>query len=155
MGPLLESPPRLSLKSGLQPLGRYGTHQGTISRRAEQLDVYSGTRLEWLGEGLLFKLDSNKRWRAEMQPIFESFPGPLLKSGVRPLARYGNHQETISLHLTQNWSGPGRGHYSSWTQINARGQNRATIRVTSQAIIEVRSAALVQIWHPPDHKWET
>ena len=38
----------------------------------------SNTRLEWLGEGLLFKLDSNKHWRAKMQPIFESFPAPLL-----------------------------------------------------------------------------
>ena len=56
----------------------------------------SDTRLEWPGEGLLFKLDSNKRWRAKMQSIFESFPGPLLNSGVGPLARYGNHQETIS-----------------------------------------------------------
>ena len=28
--------------------------------------------------------------------IFESFPGALLKSGVGPLARYGNHQETIN-----------------------------------------------------------
>ena len=35
-------------------------------------------------EGPLFKLDSNKHWRAKMQPIFESFPGPLLKSGVGP-----------------------------------------------------------------------
>ena len=61
----------------------------------------SDTRLEWLGEGLLFKLDSSKRWRAEMQPIFESFPGPLLKSGVGPLARYGNHQEIISRRLEQ------------------------------------------------------
>ena len=40
--------------------------------------------LEWLREGLLFKLDSNKRWRDKMQPIFESFPGPLLKSGWSP-----------------------------------------------------------------------
>ena len=55
----------------------------------------------------------------------------------------------------QDWSGSGMGHYSSWTQINAWGQNWATIRVTSQANIEVRPAALVQIWHPPDHKWET
>ena len=45
------------------------------------------------------------------------------------------------------------GHYSSWTQINARDKNGATIRVTSQAIIEVRPAAFAQIWHPPDHKW--
>ena len=89
----------------------------------------SDTRLEWLGEGLLFKLDSNKCWRAKMQPPFESFPGPLLKSGMGPLARYGNLQEIINigdlnrciLHLTQDRSGPGRGHYSSRTQLNARG----------------------------------
>ena len=37
MGPLFESPPRLFLKSGLQPLARYGTHQETISRRPEQM----------------------------------------------------------------------------------------------------------------------
>ena len=35
------------------------------------------------------------------------------------------------------------GHYSSRTQINAGDQNGATIRVTSQAIIEVKPAALV------------
>ena len=69
-----------------------------------------------------------------MQPIFESFPGPLLKSGVGSLARYGNHQEIISrrpeqmsrclLHLTQDWSGKERGHYSSRTQMKARGSKR-------------------------------
>ena len=47
MGPLFESPPRLLLKSGLQPLARYGTHQETLSR--------------WLGEGPLFESDLNKR----------------------------------------------------------------------------------------------
>ena len=93
-GPLFESPPRSLLKSSLQPLGRHGTHQEIISRKPEQMYTLSDTILECLGEGLLFKLDSNKRWRAKMQPIFESFPGPLLKSGVGPLARYGNHQET-------------------------------------------------------------
>ena len=31
-----------------------------------------------------------------MQPIFETFHGPLLKSGMGPLARYGNHEETTS-----------------------------------------------------------
>ena len=57
----------------------------------------AGTRLEWLGRDYYYYyLDSNKRWRAKMQPIFESFPGPLLKSGMGPLARYGNNQETIS-----------------------------------------------------------
>ena len=34
-GPLFESPPWPLLKSGLQPLGRYGTQQETISRRPE------------------------------------------------------------------------------------------------------------------------
>ena len=31
-----------------------------------------------------------------MRPKFELSPGPLLKSGPEPLARYGTHQETIS-----------------------------------------------------------
>ena len=47
----------------------------------------SDARLEWLGEGLLFKLNLNKRWRAKMQPIFGLFPGPLLKSGVGALGQ--------------------------------------------------------------------
>ena len=97
-----------------------------------------------------------------MQPIFESFPGPLLKSGVGPLARYGNHQETISRRPEQIYT-------SSDTRLDwlregplfesdsnkRQGAKGATIRVTSQAIIDVRPGALVQIWHPPDHKWET
>ena len=59
----------------------------------------SDARLEWLGEGSLFKTDSNKRWTAKMKPLFESFPEPLLKSGVGPLARHGNHQEIMSMGL--------------------------------------------------------
>ena len=63
-----------------------------------------------------------------MQLIFEPFPGPLLKSGVEPLDRYGNQQETISRRPEQmhtlsdtrlEW--PGEGHYLSQTQTNARG----------------------------------
>ena len=54
----------------------------------------SDTRLEWLGEGPLFKLDSNKHWRPKMLPLFESFPGPLLNSGMGSLDRYGTHQES-------------------------------------------------------------
>ena len=71
MGPLFESHLRPLLKSGLQPLDRYGTHQETIRRRPEQMYTPSDTRLEWLGEGPLFKSDSNKRWRAKMRPVFE------------------------------------------------------------------------------------
>ena len=60
-GPLFESPPRPLLKSGLQLLGRYGTHYETISRRLERMYTSSDTRLEWHGDGPLFELDSNKR----------------------------------------------------------------------------------------------
>ena len=60
--------------------------------------------LGWLGKGPLFKLDSNKRWGAKMQPLFESFSGPLLKSGVGLMARYGNHQEIISRALEQMYT---------------------------------------------------
>ena len=70
-----------------------------------------------------------------------------------------NHQEIINRRLEQicklssdtrlEW--PGR--YSSRTQINAAGQNGATIRITSWAIIKVRPAALGQMWHQPgNHK---
>ena len=60
------------------------------------------------------------------------------------------------MFAVQYWNDPGRGHYSSWTQINVEGQNRATIRVNSWAIIDVRHLALGQIWHPPEnHKQET
>ena len=49
--PLCESPPRPSflLKSGLQPLGRYGTDQETRSRRPEQM--YTPTTQDWNGLG--------------------------------------------------------------------------------------------------------
>ena len=60
MGPLFESPPGPLLKSGLQPLGRYGTHQKSISRRPEQVYLPSDPRLEWPGEGPLFEFNLNK-----------------------------------------------------------------------------------------------
>ena len=64
----------------------------------------SDTRLKWLGEGPLFKSDSNKHWMAKMQPLLESFPGPLLKSGVGQSARCGNHQEIVSRRLEQMYA---------------------------------------------------
>ena len=123
----------------------------------------SDTRLEWLGDGLLFHLNSNKCLRAKMRPKFESFPGPLLKSGVGPLARYGNHREIVSRRLEQMYTSsytrlkwPGEGSlFESGTNKRQGAKTGALFRVTSQAIIEVRPAAFVQIWHPPDHKWET
>ena len=39
-----------------------------------------------------------------MQPLFESFSGPLLKLGMGPLARYGNHQEIMSMRLEQMYT---------------------------------------------------
>ena len=90
MRPLFESPHRLLLTSGLQPLARYGPHQETISRRPEQMYTPFDTRLEWPGEGLLFELDSNERSGAL-----------LLKSCLGPLARWGTHQETMSGRLEQ------------------------------------------------------
>ena len=84
------------------------------------------------------KFDMHKHWSTKMQPLLESFPGPLLKSGVGPLARYGNHQEIISRRLEQMYASsdirlewPREGHYSSRTQIKAKGPNGATIRLTS------------------------
>ena len=98
-----------------------------------------------------------------MRQLFEAPPGPFFKSCLGPLAIYGTHQETISGRLEQSyllsdqdWNGLGRGRYLSQTQVNAGGRNAATIRVKSWAIIEVRPAALAQIWHPPgNHKWGT
>ena len=122
MGPLFESPPGPLLTSDMWPLDRYDTYQKIISRRPEQ--VYSpsdtGLGMAW-GESLLTSV-SNKRRGAELRLLFKSFPGPLLKSGMGPFARYSNHQEIInrrpeqmytSFHTTQDWSGPARGHYSS------------------------------------------
>ena len=95
-----------------------------------------------------------------MGPLFESLLKPLLKSGLQPLARYGTCQENISrrhermyLHLTLRW--PGKGPLFE-SESNKRRGNGATIRVTSEAIIEVKPAALGWIWHlPGNHKWET
>ena len=44
-------------------------------------------------DGPLFESDLNKHKGSKLRLLFKSFPGTLLKSGVGPLARYGNHQE--------------------------------------------------------------
>ena len=80
-GPLFESDSNKRREqngatASLQPLGRYGTHQETVSRRPEQMYTPSDTRLEWLGEGPFFKSHLIKGWRAKTQPLFESFPAP-------------------------------------------------------------------------------
>ena len=84
-GPLFESPPRPLLKSDLQPLFRYGTHQ-TISGRLEQVYLPSDPRLEWPGEGPLFELNLNKCWGQNVGTI-RVITGPLFMSGLWSLAR--------------------------------------------------------------------
>ena len=55
MAPVLESPPRPLLKSGMRPLDKYGTYQKTISRprRPEQMHSPSYIGLEWLRGGII------------------------------------------------------------------------------------------------------
>ena len=100
MQPIFESFPGPLLKSGVGPLARYGNYQGTIGRRPEQMYTSSDTRLEWPEDGPLFKSDSNKRQGTKTGPLSESPPGPLLKSGLQHLFRYGT-QQTISGRLEQ------------------------------------------------------
>ena len=97
------------------------TPRNRVSMRPEQMHTPSDTRLEWLGEGPIFKSDSDKRWRAKMQPLSESFPGPLLMWGpwtdmVTTRKSYIGDLNKCILHLTQDWSGLGRGHYSNKRQ---------------------------------------
>ena len=78
----------------------------------------SDTGLEWLGEGPLYKSVSNKCQGVQTAATIQVISGPLLKSVLGLLFRYGTHQ-TINgrLHLTQFWNGlwqgPRCGHYSS------------------------------------------
>ena len=86
MGPTFESPPWPLLKSSLQPLGRYGAHQETMSMRHEQMYPLCDTRLEWPWEGPLIEFNLNKWWGQNMSTIRVT-PGPLFMSGLWPLAR--------------------------------------------------------------------
>ena len=83
MGPLFESSPRPLLKSDLQLLGRYGTHQQSISRRPEQVYLPSDPRLEWPDEGPLFEINLNKCWGQNVGTIRVT-PGPLFGQAWGP-----------------------------------------------------------------------
>ena len=96
MRPLFESPPGPLLISDMRPLDRHGTYQKTISRGPEQMYSPSDTGLGMAWGRSLFTSVSNKRRGAKLRPLFKSFPGPLLKPGMGPLARYSNHQEIIN-----------------------------------------------------------
>ena len=57
------------------------------------------------------------------------------------------------MFVFQHWNGLGWAIVRVGLKETPARQNGATIRVTSLAIIEVRPAALGQIWHPPgNHK---
>ena len=64
----------------------------------------TGLRMAWGGS--LFMLVSNKYHGAKLRVLFmiKSFPGPLLKSGMGPLARYGNHQEIVNRRPEQMYT---------------------------------------------------
>ena len=61
----------------------------------------TGLRMAWGGS---FTSVSNIHRRAKLRVLFKSFPGPLLKSGMGPLARYSNHQEIINRRPEQMYT---------------------------------------------------
>ena len=78
-----------------------------------------------------------------MQPLFKLSPGPLLKSGLGPLARCCTHKGSISrprehvyLSPDQDWDDLQRCHYLSQTRVNTRGQNVATIQVSHGQLLK-------------------
>ena len=81
-----------------------GTHQKTKSKRPEQMYSPSDTGLRMAWGGSLFTLVSNKHLGAKLRVLFKSFPGPLLKSGMGPLARYSNHQEIVNRRPEQMYT---------------------------------------------------
>ena len=54
--------------------------------------------------GSLFTSVSNKHCGAKMRVLCKSFPGPLLKLGMGPLARYSNHQEIVNRRPEQMYT---------------------------------------------------
>ena len=93
-----------------------------------------GVGMAWGGS--LFTSVPNKRRGAKLRVLFKSFPEPLVKSGMGPLARYSNHQEIVNRRPEQMYTSfdtrsewpregslfeldlnecrdPKRGHYSS------------------------------------------
>ena len=81
-----------------------GTHQKTISRINEQMYSPSDTGLGMALGGSLFTSVSNKHCGAKMRVLFKSVHGPLLKSGMWPLARYSNHQEIVNRRPEQMYT---------------------------------------------------
>ena len=117
---------------------KLGTHQKTISQRPEQMYSPSDTGLGMAWGGSLFMLVSSKRRGAKLRVLFKSFPGPLLKSGMGPLARYNNHQEIINRRPEQMYTSfdtrlewPRHGLLFELDLHKRWDPKRATIRVSS------------------------
>ena len=72
-GPLFESSPRPSLKSGLLPLDKHGTCQETITRRLGQMFSASDTGLEWLGEDHYTSWPRINAKEPKLRLLFKSF----------------------------------------------------------------------------------
>ena len=115
-----------------------GTHQKTKSRRPEQMYSPSDTGLRMAWGGSLFTSVSNKRRGAKLRVLLKSFPGPLLKSGMGPLARYSNHQEIVNRRPEQMYTSfdtrlewPREGSLFKLDLNKAGTQNGTTIRVSS------------------------
>ena len=108
------------------------------------LNYVCSSALEWGGPSS--ESDLNNYRGSKLRLLFKSFPGPILKSGVGSLARYGIHQETISrrpeqmytpsdTRLRLEWLG---GHYSGRTRINTEGLKCNHYLSQPWAIIDVR-----------------
>ena len=94
MRSLFESARRPLLKSGLQLFARYGSCQEAISRRPEQMQLH--LTQDWNGLGAIVQVRLKQALGGQSAATIGVISRPLLKSGLRPLARYGPHQETIS-----------------------------------------------------------
>ena len=77
--------------------------------------MFCSLALEWPREGPSFEPDSNESQEGgKTGLLFESPPRPLLKSGMRPLDRYGTCQETISRRPEQMYSPSDTGLGMAW-----------------------------------------
>ena len=88
-----------------------------------------------------------------MGPLFESPPGPLLTSDMRPLDRYGTHQKTISRRPEQMYSPSdtvlglvwGGSLFTSVSNKRRGAKLRLLFQIISWAVIEIRHGALGQV----------
>ena len=59
----------------------------------------------WNGLGwAIIRVRLEKCQGSKLRLLFKSFPGPLLKLGMGPLARYGNHQDIINRRPEQMYT---------------------------------------------------